>query len=137
MKDMNGYYGHYITTDELTKSIIRSQDSIFLRNMNIVELVLPECKNVYCWGNKLTKLIIPQSCENVECWDNQLIELIIPKNCKIINCSYNKLTKLIVPKSCTKVRCHNNNLHPIIIDLLESNDPIKMQLANNLQLTNL
>jgi hypothetical protein len=109
---MNGYY---ITRDNPTKKFtIEPQDEILLYVMDIIELVLPKCKWVNCNCNHLTELIVPQGCKRVYC-------------------VHNKLTKLIIPKSCTMILCHNNNLHPIIINLFESRDPIKIKLANNLQ----
>ncbi len=108
--------GYYITQDNPTLKIpLHSQEKIFLPSMGIIELVLPECKYVWCSGNELTKLIIPESCES-------------------INCQYNNLTELIIPRGCTYVSCGFNNLPKVIENLFNSDDPIKIQLANNLQL---
>jgi hypothetical protein len=144
----------------IEKIPLESRDALYLSSMNIIELVLPPCKEVYCHSaylakinsNKLTKLIIPdgynivrcdgneltelilsKSCKRIYCWNNQLTELIIPEGCEWVHCHHNKLNKLIVPKSCTTISCHDNNLPQIIVDLFQSNDPIKIQLANNLQ----
>jgi hypothetical protein len=62
---MNGYY---ITQDYPTKKIVlEPRDAISLYNMNIIELVLPKCKEVWCCRNLLRKLIIPEGCEYVNC----------------------------------------------------------------------
>jgi hypothetical protein len=112
MKNKSGYY---ITKNNPTvKFPLEPQEKICLDNMDLIELVLPKCREVYCYYNELTELIIPTGCDYVDC-------------------SYNKLTKLIVSKTCKTIWCYNNNLPQIIIDLFESDDPIKMQLANNLQ----
>jgi hypothetical protein len=82
--------------------------------MNLIELVLPMCKEVYCSNNYLTELIVPEGCEEVYCYTNHL-------------------TKLIIPKTCKWICCYNNNLPKLIENLLQSGDLIKIQLANNLQ----
>jgi hypothetical protein len=150
---MNGYY---ITVDKPNEKIIlEPQDEIYLCDMNLIELVLPECKLVWCRNNNLTELIVPKGCEYVNCAYNNLTklvlpnsvkqvhcavnlltELIIPWGCDYVSCSHNNLIKLIIPNSCKTVLCNFNKLHPIIIDLFQSEDPIKIQLANNLQLVN-
>jgi hypothetical protein len=128
---MNGYY---ITRDNPTvKVLLEPQDDISLQRMNLIELVLPMCKSVWCHSNYLKELIIPESVELLNCSNNQLINLIIPKSCKLIDCSNNKLKKLIIPKPCKIIWCRNNKLYPIIVNLLQSEDPIKIQLANSLQ----
>jgi hypothetical protein len=149
---MNGYY---IQKQNPTLKIpIELQDDINLTSMDIIELVLPKCKKVYChfnqlkeliipegceivdcWNNKLTKLILPESCKEIYCSCNKLTELTLPKNCNIIYCHDNNLTKLICTKSCTIIRVYNNKLHPQIENLLQSKDVIKIALANSLQLT--
>ena len=113
---MNGYYiQKYNPT---VKVSLESQDKIELYFMYLIELVLPKCKEVDCSYNLLTELIIPEGVE-------------------FVNCSYNHLTKLIFPKTCKWIFCHNNRLHPMIIELFQTDDPIKIQLANNLQLANI
>jgi hypothetical protein len=62
-----------------------------------------------------------------------LIELVLPR-CKFVRCQCNRLTELIIPKTCELIYCYSNFLPKVIIDLFESNDPVKIQLANNLQL---
>jgi hypothetical protein len=112
---MNGYY---IVADNPTIKIqIEPQDMIFLSNKGIIELVLPMCKSIYCVRNFLTKLTIP-------------------KGVKLVSCSNNYLNELYIPRSCKEVYYYNNLLPQVIVDLLESEDTIKMQLANNLQLAN-
>jgi hypothetical protein len=129
--------GYYITEDNPTIKVpIKPQNEISLNGMKIIELILPRCKQVHCFGNKLTKLVIPEGCEEVDCTDNQLTELIIPMGCKRVNCNRNKINKLIVSKSCETVLFVYNRLHPIIENLLGSKDPVKIALANNLQLAN-
>jgi hypothetical protein len=151
MKDMNGYY---ITSDNPTVKVpVEPREVIDLSYKKIIELVLPKCKIVYCFRNELkeliipmgcvevqcqrnnlTKLILPDSCEEVWCNNNQLIELNLPKNCIFINCFENYISKLIIPNKCKMVGCYNNNnLSSIIVNLLESGNRIKIQLANNLQ----
>jgi hypothetical protein len=56
--------------------------------------------------------------------------------CKIIHCHNNELTKLIIPKDCQYIKLTGNKLHPVIENLLQSKDPIKIALANSLQLAN-
>ena len=51
--------------------------------------------------------------------------------CEFVNCANNNLTKLIIPKTINKIWCYGNNLHPIIINLFESDNSIKIQLANS------
>jgi hypothetical protein len=108
--------GYYIVKDNPTIKIpLIPQKSLHLSGMNLIELVLPTCKEVYCWNNQLAELIIPPGCIVVDCCNNNLTKLIVPKSCKIIYCRFNKLPK-------------------IIVDLFRSQDPIKITLANNLQL---
>ncbi len=58
---MNGYY---ITSDNPNIKVpLEPQDVINLRHMNLIELVLPWCKEVYCERNYLTELIIPICCK--------------------------------------------------------------------------
>jgi Leucine-rich repeat (LRR) protein len=131
---MNGYY---IQKQNPTVKIpLKPKDNLILFNLNIVELVLPKCKEVYCDNNLLKELILPDGCEYVDCSNNQLTELIVPNSVKQFYCYKNKLTKIIIPKSCKFISCWNNKLHTIIVDLFESNDPIKIELANTLQLAN-
>jgi hypothetical protein len=127
---MNGYY---ITSSEPNIKVpLEPQDDINLSFMNLIELVLPQCKRVYCSYNLLTELIIPEGCEYVSCRDNMLTKLILANSCNDVWCYNNYLTKLIIPKNC-QVWCHNNDFHPIITELFESRDSIKIQLASNLQ----
>jgi hypothetical protein len=117
MKDIH-INGYYITADEPNIKIpLESQDKIYLFNMSLIELVLPECKQVWCNSNKLTELIIPQSCE-------------------YINCTNNKLSKLTIPKSCQTFYFYGNKLPLVIENLFNSMDPIKIALANSLQQAN-
>jgi hypothetical protein len=107
--------GYYITKDNPTvKVILEPQEELILSGMNIIELVLPKCKKIYCGGNFLTELIVPEGCDYVYC-------------------RYNNLIKLIIPKSCKRIMCNNNKLLKIIINLFQSKDPVKIALANNLQ----
>jgi hypothetical protein len=130
-------FGYYITKDSSKeKTILKPQHIIELSNMDIIELVLPKCKTVKCDDNYLGKLIIPEGCESVNCSYNNLRELIIPKSCVWVSCHNNKLTKLIIPMSCDWISCSENRLHPIIINLFHSDDPVKIQLANSLQIAN-
>jgi Leucine-rich repeat (LRR) protein len=144
---------YYITKDNPTVKVpLEPKHDINLCSKNIIELILPKCKRVWCYQNQLKKLILPEDCELISCSVNELTELIIPKTCKdldcsdnqltqltvpigceLIDCSNNKLTQLIVPKTCEWICCYANKLHPIIINLLESEDPIKIQLACSLQ----
>ena len=126
--------GYYIQRNNpKEKILITYKDKIVLTDMDIIELVLTKCNAIWCDNNRLTKLILPQSCKYIYCSSNKLTQLIIPPNCNELNCRYNELTELILPKTCEKVLCYNNNLPPIIENLIESQDPIKIQLANNLQ----
>ncbi len=128
---MNGYY---ITKDNPKEKIaIIQHDIIYLSHMSIIELVLPRCREISCSDNYLKELVIPQGCEKINCSYNNLTKLTLPKSCKFINCHNNNLTKLIIPKD-GQFYFWCNNLHPIIINLFRSRDPIKIQLANNLQL---
>jgi hypothetical protein len=152
MKDINGYY--IIKNNPTVKVSLKPQKTISLVWRDIIELVLPECNEVNCYNNKLTELIIPHGCKRVDCSNNNLKELFIPHSCKdiicysndlvnltisngceFVNCDHNNLTKLILPESCTDVYCGFNMLHPQIKNLLESKNSIKIQLANNLQLS--
>jgi hypothetical protein len=136
MKDIH-IHGYYITSNNPTEKVpLEPQDEFFLYKWSLIELVLPKCRDVYCYNNQLTELIIPEGCEYVECQYNNLIKLIIPENCEFIGCVNNKLNKLIVPKGCIFIYCGNNNIHPIVVDLFKSEDPVKIQLANSLQLAN-
>jgi hypothetical protein len=150
---MNGYY---IQKQNPTVKIpLEPRDEISLYNDNLIELVLPKCRKVFCHYNYLTELIIPRDCEFVECqenylikltipigcktiycYDNDLTELIIPHGCTYVNCFNNKLSKLIVPKTCKEVYCFGNNLHPQIEELFQSENLVKIQLANSLLLAN-
>jgi hypothetical protein len=94
------------------------------------------CKEIYCQYNNLTKLELPKSCEIVYCYNNYLTELILPKTCILASCYSNQLTKLIIPKTCENIHCWSNKFHPIIESLFNSLDPIKIQLANSMQLAN-
>jgi hypothetical protein len=130
---MNPKY-YYIQKDNQTEKIpLESQDKINLCGMNLIELILPPCKKVYCSCNNLTKLIIPEGCEVVGCSNNKLTELILPKSCVVLDCANNKLIKLITSKNCKIVFCENNKLRQTIINLFDSQDPVKIQLASNLQ----
>jgi hypothetical protein len=131
-KNKNGYYITYFNQTE--KVEIEPQEEIRLFYTHLIKLVLPECKTVLCFNNYLTELIIPHGCEYVSCSSNNLTKLILPKTCKVVSCYDNQLTKLIVPKICTDVHCHSNNLPQLIINLLQSKEPVKIQLANNLQI---
>lgn len=129
--------GYYIKNNTNNKKcILNSENLILLINSNIIELILPKCKIVSCKANYLKHLLIPSDCQSLDCSYNLLTELIIPKGCLYVDCSENKLTKLIIPKSCKWIHCANNNLPQLIIDLFQSGDPVKITLANNLQLTN-
>jgi hypothetical protein len=129
---MNGYY---ITQDYPTVKVpLEPKEIIDLSYMGLIELVLPKCKKVWCHRNYLTELIIPIGCEHISCYYNYLTELIIPQSCEHVYCWNNSLTKLITHRGCKYVECSNNNLHPIIGNLLQSNDPIKIELASNLQI---
>ncbi len=111
--------GYYITEDNpLEKVLLEPQEEIHLSGMNLIELVLPQCIRVWCYDNQLTKLLIPMGCKGIHCSDNNL-------------------TQLIIPKTCLIVICKNNKLIQIITNLIESRDPVKIQLANNLQLANI
>jgi hypothetical protein len=134
---MNNPKYYYITRDNPTvKVLLEPQDDVSLQRMNLIKLVLPMCKNVWCDCNYLTELIVPESVELLNCNSNYLKELIIPMSCKYLDCSRNELTKLII-LGIPSLRIYRfNRLPQVIIDLFESDDPIKMQLANNLQLTN-
>ena len=126
--------GYYIQKHNPTEKIpLEPNNEINVSYMKLIELVLPKCNRVFCSFNYLTELIIPQGCEWVSCRDNKLTKLLLPDSCKEVWCYDNYLTKLIVPKNC-HVWCHNNDFHPIITELLESDDPIKIQLASNLQI---
>jgi hypothetical protein len=130
-KNQNGYY---ITRDNPSeKVLLEPQEKINLSFIDLIELVLPMCKSVWCNSNYLKELIVPESVELLNCSNNQLTELIISKSCKLIECSNNKLNKLIIYGSPSLLWCTKNDLHPIIIDLFQSNDPVKIQLANSLQ----
>jgi hypothetical protein len=149
----NNINGYYIIEDNPTVKIqIELKEEIYLYGMNLIELVLPQCKIINCGINKLNSLIIPDGCEQIYCHYNNLIELILPQSCKKIVCHYNNLTELIIPKSCEIIDCCDNNLKKLILpknclyvckgnklplvieNLFSSKDPIKIQLANNLQL---
>jgi hypothetical protein len=147
---------YYITENFPNKKIrLYPSDELNLYSMNIIELVIPPCKYINCNNNKLTKLIIPIGCRSVCCYSNQLTELIIPKDCKFVSCWNNKLIKLIIhegckevwcydnnltelilPKSCEFISCSGNKLHLVIEKLFDSDNPIKIELANNLQIAN-
>jgi hypothetical protein len=157
MKDIHindiNIHGYYITADEPNIKVpLEPQERIELHHMNLIELVLPKCVEAYCNNNLLTELIIPEGlkkiwcshnqltkltftkdCQYISCQVNNLSELIISNTCEVILCFYNNLTKLIIPKSCKRVHCNYNKLHPIVENLLQSGDSIKIQLANNLQ----
>jgi hypothetical protein len=129
--------GYYITSDNpLEKILLESQEVIDLRDMNLTELVLPHCKELICGNNELTKLIFLNGCEHIRCASNRLTKLVLPKDCKYINCQFNILTKLIVPKNIERIFNYCNLLHPIINNLLNSKDPVKIELANNMQFAN-
>ncbi len=92
---------------------------------------------ISCNGNNLIELIIPESCKEVWCVKNNLTKLIIPSSsCNNVFCENNLLTKLIIPKESNRIDCHNNCLPKVIEILLQSRDPVKIELANSLQLTN-
>jgi hypothetical protein len=129
--------GYYIIKDRPTEKIsLEPKEVLYLDNMNLIELVLPKCKKVYCYGNRLTELIIPDGVEIINCSVNNITELILPKSCIYLDCYYNELIKLIVQKTCEKIYCRYNKLYPIVENLLSSKDPIKIELANNIQLAN-
>jgi hypothetical protein len=131
----NGYY--IMKSNPTEKVVLRSEELIDLFSKELIELVIPQgCKKVYCSYSSLTKLIIPEGVEFISCIYNFLTELIIPNGCKFISCHHNNLNKLILPMSCEEIYCYNNNLHPIVENLFHSWDPVKIQLANSLQLTN-
>jgi hypothetical protein len=89
--------GYYITSDG-TKHILEPNNSIYLCNMGIIELVLPDgIKIINCRDNKLTELIIPEGTERVWCWGNELTKLDLPDSVIKADCYFNKLTELIVP----------------------------------------
>jgi hypothetical protein len=156
MKDIH-IHGYCITQDKpMVKVHLDPQDEIDLSHKNLIELVLPACKIVWCNNNKLTELIIPQGCGYVNCRNNCLWKLIIPDGCEYVYCSDNYLTELIIPKGCKRVYCYANllykiyihktcnyincdrsNLLKIIINLYQSQDPVKIELTNNLQLIEL
>lgn len=62
-----------------------------------------------------------------------MTKLIVPNNCTFLNCTNNQLFKLIVPKNIQYFIIENNKLSKLIKELLSSNDPIKIELANNIQ----
>jgi hypothetical protein len=149
-KSQDGYYIIRNNPDE--KIVLKSKKIIDLSNMGLIELVLPKCRQVHCDANYLTKLIIPRGCDYVSCINNNLTELVLPMDCERVWCEYNKLTELILPKSCKYIYCSYNKLTKLIIprdfkdlwnignklpkvikNLIESCDPIKIELANNLQ----
>jgi hypothetical protein len=130
---MNGYYISRLNPSE--KIPVEPRDEINLSNMYLIELVLPKCKKVHCYRNDLTSLIVPEGCEYIGCWSNNLTSLTIPMTCKGIVCSDNYLTKLILPKEAEYILCNSNLLPKIIIDLFESGNSLKIELANNLQKT--
>jgi hypothetical protein len=130
----NKYLGYYIQKHNPAKKVIlKTNDDIDICDMGIIELALPKCRRVWCWNNELSSLIVPEGCELINCSHNNLKELIIPKSCKYIYCFNNELSSLIVPEG-EYISCCDNKLHPIIIELFNSDDPIKIQLANNMQL---
>jgi hypothetical protein len=152
-KNKKGYY--IIEGNPYKKYILEPKEEIIISNMKITKLVLPFCKAIYCGYNSLTELSIPNGCESVSCTNNnlnklilsdtcttvfcpfnKLTELIITKNCKEIVCSYNCLTKIKIPITIDSVVCDNNPLPQVIIDLFESKDPVKITLANNMQIAN-
>jgi hypothetical protein len=149
----NGYY--ISQCNPKIKIPLEPNDFIYLCDMDLIELVLPQCKKIYCRNNFLTKLIVPEGCEVVDCQRNKLISLNIPQSCIRVSCHTNNLIELILPHSCTFVDCgnnyltelvlpqgciefyyDNNNLHPIIKNLLGFKDPVKIALANSLQVAN-
>jgi hypothetical protein len=152
MKD-KPIHGYYITRDNPTVKIqLEPRDEITLSSLDLIELVLPECKKVDCSCNYLTELIIPEGCEVVDCGNNKLISLNIPQSCKQLSCWYNLLTELIIPhgcevvdccnnqlnkliatKTCKNIWCYDNKLPLVIIKLFQSGNPVKIALANSLQ----
>ncbi len=103
---MNGFY---IKKDGIANELI-PVERINVGCMGIVELptvwdcsaiVIPDSvKKVYCYHNKLTKLILTDSVEYIECYNNQLTELDLPDSVERIHCRDNYLTELIVPDDC-------------------------------------
>ena len=69
------------------------------------EIIKQETKEVYCWGNQLTELHLPDGVKRVYCWGNQLTELIIPDGVKSVWCYNNQLTELHLPDGVKKVSC--------------------------------
>jgi hypothetical protein len=150
-------YGYFIRADNPTVKVrLAPAKYIDLSFKNLIELVLPECKEVRCYNNKLTNLIVPNGCkfimccknnlnklvlpigcETVYCSNNNLTELIIPEGCEYVSCINNQLNKLIIPKACKEFNFDNNNLPQVIEKLFLSRNSIKMQLANSLQFANI
>jgi hypothetical protein len=136
--------GYYITANNPTVKVpiepISQNDFIDLHRMDIIELVLPLYPTysifVDCSLNKLKELFIPPGYKKVWCAVNQLTKLTLPIGCKLIDCRNNYLKELYVPRSCKEVYCFGNNLHPQIEELFQSDDPVKIALANNLQIAN-
>jgi hypothetical protein len=127
---MNGYY---ITSHNPTVKVkLQSQDEIVLSNMGLRELVLPKCKKVWCHYNQLTELIIPDGCVHVNCANNSITKLILPESCVRLDCSNNLLIKLHISINTKYINCNMNYFPKIIKNLFRSEDPIKIQLANNL-----
>jgi hypothetical protein len=77
--------GWYITSDGSKHELIQS-GAIYLNNMDLIELVIPNrVVQIRCNGNKLTELIIPDKVEWINCMNNNITELIVPDDC-IVHC---------------------------------------------------
>ena len=61
----------------------------------IVELVTNvKYERIYCSGNYLKNLYLPDSCKVVDCHYNQIKELIIPDGCEYIEADMKSVTEL-------------------------------------------
>jgi hypothetical protein len=115
MKDVH-INGYYITQDYPTVKIpLEPQKFIRLNSMGLIELVLPKCEEVFCYGNNLKELIIPEGCKHVSCGFNNLTKLTLANSCTQVWCNNNELTELFIPNDCVYIDCTNNKLTELIV----------------------
>jgi hypothetical protein len=107
---------YYILNDKKIelKNWKKTDKYIFSANIQVSEIILPPCKSFRCESIGLKTLIMT--------------------SCDVIECTNNPIEKIYIPKNVQKIKLENTKLSEVIINLYKTLDPIKIELANNLQI---
>ena len=85
-----------------------------------------------CKGNKISKLVIPDSLIYLECLNNKLEDLEVTPNIEYLDCSSNRIGFLsIKSKNIRNIYCSNNDMKWLSIDTNGNEDFVTMCCCKN------